>query len=421
VKTNQPSPSDWEWKLFQVALLIFPLIVPLGAAGILIALIKTWLNQHREIIQQPFTRGFGVVILCLTLTSGFAVFPAEAWLGLANFVPFAVLFAAVPVLLNKPSRLRQIAWLLMIPSILVVALGLGQLFLGWENPVPLRPILGWTLVRQGMPAGRMSSVFMYANISAVYLVIVFILGLGLWIDTYQSWRQDRKNTPIWLLGFLSVTIIGDGCGLILTNSRNAWGIAFVACLIFALYLGWRWIVLGVVSAASVVIWSSWGPSPGKEWLRGIIPVYFWGRLSDELYPDRPVATLRSTQWHFAWNMMLQRPLTGWGLRSFTPLYQSQFGEWLGHPHNLFLMLFAEIGIPGTILFCGVVGWLLMKAVRLLELGKPDPPKQQLILFTYILAFAGCISFNCFDVTIFDIRVNLLGWLLLSAIAGLSKR
>jgi hypothetical protein len=36
------------------------------------------------------------------------------------------------------------------------------------------------------------------------LVIVFILGLGLWIDTYQSWRQDRKNTPIWLLGFLTI-------------------------------------------------------------------------------------------------------------------------------------------------------------------------------------------------------------------------
>jgi O-antigen ligase len=51
-------------------------------------------------------------------------------------------------------------------------------------------------------------------------------------------------------------------------------------------------------------------------------------------------------------MMLNRPLTGWGLRNFTPLYQAKMNVWLGHPHNIFVMLLGEIGIPGTILFVG---------------------------------------------------------------------
>jgi hypothetical protein len=34
-----------------------------------------------------------------------------------------------------------------------------------------------------------------------------------------------------------------------------------------------------------------------------------------------------------------------------------------------------------------------------------------------VAFGGCTLFNLLDVTLFDLRVNLLGWLLLSAICA----
>jgi O-antigen ligase len=47
--------------------------------------------------------------------------------------------------------------------------------------------------------------------------------------------------------------------------------------------------------------------------------FLWARLTDQLYPDRPLATLRTTQWQFAGSMAQQRPWTGWGLRNFTPL------------------------------------------------------------------------------------------------------
>jgi hypothetical protein len=48
-------------------------------------------------------------------------------------------------------------------------------------------------------------------------------------------------------------------------------------------------------------------------------------------------------------------------------------------------------------------------------------QNRLILFTYLVTFGGCILFNLLDVTIFDFRVNLLGWLLLSAICGVVYR
>jgi O-antigen ligase len=262
---------------------------------------------------------------------------------------------------------------------------------------------------------------MYANILAAYLLITFILGLGLWLDACWNWRREgktRSNSTKVVLS--SLVVILAGIGLIFANSRNAWGIALVACLAFALYLGWRWLVLGIVAAAGTVFWAAWGPPPGRESLRQIVPAFFWARLSDELY-ERPTATLRSTQWQFAWKMAQERPWLGWGLRNFTPLYKAEMGLWLGHPHNLFLMLFAEVGIPATIFFCSLVAWVIWRAIALLTRRAKLSDRRRsnkLLLFSYVLAFGGCTVFNGFDVTIFDLRLNLFGWILLAAIAGI---
>jgi O-antigen ligase len=427
-----PSPTTnrslkQAWNLTQLGLLLLPLMPALGEVGLVLAFIITWQQHYRRLVQYPLNWGLGLFSLWLILTSFIAFKPQEAFLGLPNFLPFIIFLAASPLLIQQPSQLHRLAWLLVIPSPLVVILGLGQLFWGWVSPQWLINILGWELVAQGNPPGRMSSVFIYANILAAYLLIVFILGLGLWIDTYLRWRQDLKNQQSWIWIFLSLAIGGDGIGLILTNSRNAWALAILGCLAFALYSGWHLLILGIATATSSVLWASWGPSPEREWLRQLIPAYFWARLTDELYPDRPLATLRTTQWQFAWDMTMQRPWMGWGLRNFTPLYEAKMGTWLGHPHSLFLMLAAETGIPGVLLLSGIVAWTMAQGSRLLRTQPkaPEEKKQQksnrLLLFTYFVAFSSCVLFNGLDVTLFDLRVNTLGWVIFSAIYGLVYR
>lgn len=67
----------------------------------------------------------------------------------------------------------------------------------------------------------------------------------------------------------------------------------------------------------------------------------------------------------AWQMGLDRPLTGWGVGSFQivyPQYARQVDEQPRYPHNLFLQLFAETGAIGAGLWIflvatiGLVGW-----------------------------------------------------------------
>lgn len=410
----------WQW--LQWGLLIFPLIPLLGAIFFFLSLISIWQSHSQKIAQRPLNLLLAALSVWLILSSCLAFNSTEAFYGLVNFLPFFFLFATFSSLIQTFCQLRQLAWIAITPAPLIVILGMGQLFANWSIP----NILGWQLVAGGIPPGRMASVFIYANFLAIYLTIVFILGLGLWIETYQIWQETKKKALFWMLVFLSVNIFGNIIGIVGTSSRNAWGIACLACLAFSLYLGWRRLTLGIASLTSAIVCASFGPNPLRQSLRQFIPAYFWARLSDEMYPDRPDSIKRITQWQFSWELIQQRPWTGWGMRNFTPLYLDKMHEWLGHPHSLLLMLIAETGIPGMLLLGFVVGWVMFQAVKLLMFGSiasEEKPtilsKQEKFLFlTYVFAFSSCILFNLFDVTIYDLRVNTIGWLLLSAICGI---
>ena len=493
------------WNFAQVGMLIFPLIPILGALGVFLGLAGTCKQKFRQISRRPLNRGFAILSGLLVITAVFANNRIEAFLGLYNFLPFFILFAAFSSLIQTSAQLRQLSWIIVISSIPVIILGLGQQFLGWSGIDQLQPVFGWVLEPKGNPPGRMASVFMYANILACYLTIAFILALGLWIESFGRKKEgttriltrihgliiEQKSgvrsqesegrgpreegilmpnaqcpmpnaqcpMPNYRFLFLSLAAIGNVVALIFTNSRNAWGLAVLAVLAFAFYAGYKKLLAAVFSVASTVFLSAFGPEPLRQYLRIIVPAFFWARLTDEMFPNRPTATLRTTQWEFAWSMTQQRPWTGWGLRNFTPLYQAQMQEWLGHPHSLILMLTAETGIPATLLLFGLVGWVLARGVLLLanwSLFPADIKHEQIatlekaenaldlnqksiiistnqvagqdlraadrvIFFSYLLAFVACTLFNTVDVTLFDFRLNTTSWLLLAAICGVSQR
>uniref|UniRef100_UPI0035CA7723 O-antigen ligase family protein n=1 Tax=uncultured Nostoc sp. TaxID=340711 RepID=UPI0035CA7723 len=229
-----------------------------------------------------------------------------------------------------------------------------------------------------------------------------------------------SSPPLPLL-FLTVAVITNFITLIFTNSRNGWAIAIFACLAYALYQGWRILVSSVAAIVSSVFLAAFAPSPIAHIFRLVVPAFFWARLNDDMYPDRPVALMRKTQWEFAWSLAQQHPWTGWGLRSFSTLYRAKMHIPLGHPHNLFLMLSAETGFPSTFLFCGLLAWILITSVQLLQKSKYINIADRLIFFSYLLSFVGWILLNTVDVTLFDFRLNTLSWLILAAISGVVHR
>ncbi|MBD2449224.1 O-antigen ligase family protein [Nostoc sp. FACHB-152] len=411
---NHPNPRlQFAWNSLQIGLLVFPLSPFLGFVAIALAALITWLRQYPAIIRRPLNQGFALLSLLLIITAAFAVNKVDAFLGLFNLLPYFFVFSGLSSLIQTIAQLRQIAWILVIGSVALVMMGFGQLFFGWALKFQfLWIVLDWAIAPGGEPPGRMAAIFMHANIFAAYLSIVFTLSLGLCLEKLPL--RGKKNSPLL---FLTLTIIANFAALILTNSRNGWAIAMIACLAYALYQGWRILVAGVVAIVSSVLLAAFAPSSIAQIFRQIVPAFFWARLNDQMYPDRPVALMRKTQWEFAWNLAQQHPWTGWGLRSFSALYKTKMQTDLGHPHNLFLMLSAETGFLTTLLFCGLLAWILIAGIQLLRQSNYLAKSDKLIFFSYLLVFGEWGLFNTVDVTIFDFRVNTLSWLFLAAICG----
>ncbi|MEH2110526.1 O-antigen ligase family protein [Nostoc sp.] len=431
--------SSWNYSLW--ALLIFPLSPLVGAVTVGFVSLITWLKQSRKINRRPLNWGFALLSVLLIVSAGFAQDKTAAFLGLFNLLPFFLLFVAHSALIQTFTQLRQMAWVLVIGSMPVAIMGLGQLFLGWSFKFQfVWVVFSWTIAPGGNPPGRIASLFLHANTFAAYLAIVFILSLGLWLEQWalgmghwalgigQRGKGERLTATFPLLPqssipfvFLTVAVITNFVTLIFTNSRNGWAIAIFACLAYALFQGWRILVSGVAAIVSSVLLAAFAPSPVAQIFRRVVPTFFWARLNDDMYPDRPVALMRKTQWEFAWSLAQQHPWTGWGLRSFSPLYKAQMQIPLGHPHNLFLMLSAETGFPSTFLFCSLLAWILIAGIQLLRRSKYINTEDRLIFFSYLLAFVGWIILNTVDVTLFDFRLNALSWLILAAICGVVHR
>ncbi len=433
---NQLNKNKVHWlgNTLKFGVFLLPFSADFGATAFGLVLIGLWQQKFKKIITNPINWGWGLLFLWLILSSLLAVHSRYSWEGLGNFLPSFLMIASFPFFFNSFRRLYQLAWWLVLTSIPVCFLGFMQLFAGWETPLFLHRI-GIKMIAYGHPDGRMSSLLMYANTLAFFLVVAFTLSIGLWILHYRRDSIIKNGRINRQLLVLTVAIFFNGIGLIVTNSRSAWGLAILGLMAFSIYLRWYWIIISVFLVIFVVIWAAWIPVY-QDFMRQVVPSYFWARLTDELYDDRYVTALRTTQWGVAWKMMLQRPFWGWGLRNFTPIYQEEMNVWMGHPHNLFLMLLAEIGIIGTLLFSGLVGIILAKAMILMtrihqnfkkleKNGKINNLSENeadfLLLFTYLVSFGLCIVFNLLDVSIFDLRVNLIGWLLLSAIAGVTYR
>ena len=458
----------------QLALIVLPFSPLLGSFGIFFALLALWKTHARKMLARPFNQGLIVLSLLMILSATLSSHPGDAFLGLFNFLPFFLGFAVLSEVIQSPGQLRRLAWIIVITSIPVVLIGLLQMLaglLGFQHPFHpqiLWVLLDWNIDPKGTPPGRMSSIFFYANVLANYLVLSFAFALGLWIEAVGESRQKAEDRSLvighwssdntnhgpratsqssnegqrtkdegqakiqnpkskiqnWLsfhsqILFLTPAVLGNAIALILTNSRNAWVIAAIACLAFGLYRGWYWLWMGMSVVAGMVLGASFAPSPCREWLRSIVPAFFWARLTDELYPDRPVPTLRTTQWQFALHLTQQRPWTGWGLRNFSPLYEAATQFKLGHPHNLPLMLLCETGIPATLLFLGLVGWAVVQGFR--QLSSFGDGRDRWILLTFLTAFLSYAGFSLFDITLFDARMNWYGWFLLAGIWGLSRQ
>lgn len=386
----QPSP----WFALGLATFLLPWLPAVGGivlAGLLFYQTYQWgRNPDRRTRE---TWAWFLLVLGLVGTCVLARRPGEAWLGLANFLPYMALYGVTISLFQVKDRLIPWAALVVIPSPTVAIWGM------------------WQLIRGDRYYGEAEtvSVFDAPNICATYLTLTLTLGMGLWILSYR--QRDWRSLGGW-----SLALLVDALGILFTGSRTAWAAILGIALLFALYLSWRLLSLTLIALTSLIATAAFGGNTWRDRLGWLIPSYISQKLDPNLQAEKPFYVLRTTVWGYALQLSEDRPLWGWGLRNFPELYEAHTGFWYGHPHNFWLLLAAETGWPITLLFTLLIALPLVRGVQTLQaLGRSHP--EHPILFAYLIAFASVAAANLSDVTIFDLRTNVLAWLLLAAIQG----
>ena len=281
-------------------------------------------------------------------------------------------------------------------------------------------MFGWSILRiaaYGYPEGRMSSVFSHANTYAGYLVIVVVLSFCFMLETLDRNKRSPVDQGRIQFLFSSIIFISALLSSYLTSSRGLWGVIIIALFIISVFKTWRVLSYVILSAFAAVMVASYGKGVVTNESRAVIPFQIWGRVSDAMYPNRPYEMTRLAQIQYAWQLTLEKPLTGWGMQSFGPLYEAYSGLWMGVPHNLVLLFTSAVGIPATLLFFALVGLILVQAtMKLFSLSSRYLSHKDLY-FSLILSFSCLVVFNMANPVFFDLRVNTIGWTILAAITG----
>jgi len=120
-----------------------------------------------------------------------------------------------------------------------------------------------------------------------------------------------------------------------------------------------------------------------------------------------VLDFRSDLLDYGWKLLQQHPLIGTGIQGFR--YYSPNPELYKWPHNIFLEIACEIGIPAALIACAIFGSAIVEACR--QLRRPTAPHFVLSQVAAALLFAGLIN----GTNTGDINSDRATWLFVSLV------
>jgi putative inorganic carbon (hco3(-)) transporter len=189
--------------------------------------------------------------------------------------------------------------------------------------------------------------FEQPNPFAGYLTTIAPLGLMMALTAANSARYR------WFAA-ATTTIIAVGIGL--SQSRGAWLGALVAlvCLVLTWSRTTRALVVpGALLAALVVALALSGLLPPAVLDRVAQTIEYFGVFdvrTVEVSTENWAVVERMAHWQAGWYMFLAHPWIGVGAGNYAEAYGSYFvGPWpeaLGHAHNYYINMLAELGVIG---------------------------------------------------------------------------
>jgi O-antigen ligase len=200
-------------------------------------------------------------------------------------------------------------------------------------------------------------------------------------------------TPLRCLAFGAFCTIVVGIGL--SQSRGAWLGALVAFSV--LVLTWsrttrRLLIPGLIGAVLAVALAVSGVLPPAVLDRVAQTIEYFGVFDVRnvaVTPENWAVVERMAHWQAGWYMFLDKPWLGVGAGNYGDAYPAYYvGPWpeaLGHAHNYYLNMLAELGILGGLLL------LVMLYLFFRHLGAALLRSEHLAHTFWRAVLAGCVG------------------------------
>ncbi len=406
---------EWNWlqsgAIFMVISNVFmPIFMSILALRVLIC--HGW-----SAIATPVNQAYLGLSLWMIFTTIIAFNPATAAGGLANFLPYFLLAATTSYIIRTPTQFIHFLWLLVLSSIMVSGFGLLQAVLDRPDWIFPKVIFDSYPIPMGFsPDRRIQSFFGHFNETAAYLLMILPIALHFALGKVKSITKSQQVIA-------AIALALGTCVLILTSSRNAWGLAILGAVALTLYYRQWKLVAGFGLVVIILAWGVFGHEfgLGGEAVRSLLPSGFVNRLVSSIDPqlgDYASTAGRLNVWNFALSLISQHPLQGWGLRNF-PLVAQSVGydlRGLPHEHNLFLAIAVGSGIPALLGFVGIIGWTIW--VSLKSAIAKDTEGMMVVVVISVMLF---LMSGWLDLVLYEPRLSMLLWFLLGSMYGLKPK
>lgn len=275
----------------------------------------------------------------------------------------------------KQENLRGLRWQTIIAIVLSVAA--FQAVVGiWQFGIK-----GWGPEHFGILDGfyRAYGTFEQPNPYGGFIGMGLLLAVGVTLSALEE--VIRKRTPAALgrlVGPVGLSAL-LATALVMSWSRGAWlGVAIGALVIL---LAWprRWwigtgLLIGGVAVMLLALQIGWLPASIANRLTGFMDfTQTFDVRGADIAPDNFAVVERLAHWQTAQEMARYHPWVGIGFGNYEPVYPGYaLMNWphaLGHAHNYYLNLLAEVGVLGLAAYLGLwltIAWLTWRVTRRAE-------------------------------------------------------
>lgn len=333
------------------------------------------------------------------------------WAGLGNWIPLFLIYFGAQIYVEKPIQRTISSKALILGTVPVIFSCFSQYLLNWHGPYELfNGLIIWYQRPRTELYQPITGLFNNPNYAGAWLAMIWPLLL----NYLSQKRKDGSKTKFIIVFSFSVFFI-VAIGLI--NSRGAWlGILASIPLLFGnSVIIWLLPLLGFIFLSIIVCTLPSFTESIKDLACFLIPNNLITNFNDLNVSHENIPRLMI--WGKSINLIAQKPIFGWGAATFPIIFLSQYGEWKGHPHNLFLELSISYGLITSLILFMFIGILIYKTSKIISKDLHSKDFYARSWWTSVIVF---LILHSFDIVYFDLRISIIFWIFLAGLKGILK-